>query len=167
MKRSKFTEEQILEIVREAEAGRKVADGVSQERHQRADVLPLEGEVRRDGGQRDAAPEAARGRESAIEEDRRRSDARQSGAEGGGRKKVVSPSARRVAVGWLRTGRHESAALVPGARAQTASWRYQRSRQCPTDDRVAGTELQAHAAVALAVWVSSAACPGRTRWPGR
>ena len=59
MKRSKFTDEQILAIVREGEAGRKVADLVPHPRDHRADVLPLEGEVRRDGVERDAAPEAA------------------------------------------------------------------------------------------------------------
>ena len=43
MKRSKFTDEQILAIVREGEAGRKVADLVRHPRHQRADLLPREG----------------------------------------------------------------------------------------------------------------------------
>ena len=49
MKRSKFTDEQILAIVKEGEAGRKVADLCRHARDHRADVLPLEGEVRRDG----------------------------------------------------------------------------------------------------------------------
>ena len=51
MKRSKFTDEQILAIVKEGEAGRKVADLCPHARHHRADVLPLEGEVRRHGAQ--------------------------------------------------------------------------------------------------------------------
>ena len=51
MKRSKFTDEQILAIVKEGEAGRKVADVVPGARDHRADVLPLEGEVRRHGAE--------------------------------------------------------------------------------------------------------------------
>jgi hypothetical protein len=43
MKRSRFTDEQILAIVKEGERGRKVVD-LSEPRHHRADVLPLEGE---------------------------------------------------------------------------------------------------------------------------
>ena len=51
MKRSKFTDEQILAIVKEGEAGRKVADlcrthGITEQTY-----LPLEGEVWRDGAQ--------------------------------------------------------------------------------------------------------------------
>jgi putative transposase len=50
MKRSKFTDEQILAIVKEGEAGRKVADlcranGITEL------LLPLESEVRRHGAQ--------------------------------------------------------------------------------------------------------------------
>jgi Transposase len=44
MKRSKFSDEQILAIVKEGEAGRKVADLC---RHHGTDVLPLEIQVRR------------------------------------------------------------------------------------------------------------------------
>ena len=54
MKRSKYTDEQILAIVKEGEAGRKVADlcrTVPHVRDHRPDVLPLEGEVRRHGAQ--------------------------------------------------------------------------------------------------------------------
>ena len=80
MKRSKFTDEQILAIVKEGEAGRKVADLSPHARHHRADLLPLEGQVRRNGAQRDAAPEAARRRESPAETDRGRADAGHPGA---------------------------------------------------------------------------------------
>ena len=55
MKRSKFTDEQILAIVREGEAGRKVADlvrthGISERTYYRGKA--------RDGAGRDAAAEA-------------------------------------------------------------------------------------------------------------
>ena len=61
MKRSKYTDEQILAIVKEGEAGRKVGDMVPCARDHGADVLPLESQVRRHGAERDAALEAARG----------------------------------------------------------------------------------------------------------
>jgi putative transposase len=76
MKRSKFSDEQILAIVKEGEAGRKPADlcrtyGITEQTY-----LPLEGQVRRDGAQRDATTQAARGRESPIETDRRGANVR-------------------------------------------------------------------------------------------
>jgi len=40
---------------------------LSRARHHRADVLPLDGQVRRDGAQRDAAAQGARG-ESALKQ---------------------------------------------------------------------------------------------------
>ena len=60
MKRSKFTDEQILAIVKEGEAGRKVADlfGPTASPSRR---ITAEGEIRRDGIERDAAAEATRG----------------------------------------------------------------------------------------------------------
>jgi putative transposase len=51
MKRSTFSDEQILAIVKEGEAGLKVADLCRANGITRADVLPLESEVRRDGAQ--------------------------------------------------------------------------------------------------------------------
>src|SRR6185503_6865857 len=58
---------------RDRQGGRSGTEGrgsLSYPRHHRADVLPLEGTIRRHGTERDAAPQAARGRESAIEADR-------------------------------------------------------------------------------------------------
>ena len=93
MKRSKFTDEQILAIVKEGEAGRKVADlcrthGITEQTY----YLSLESQIWRHGTERDAAPQAARGRKSALEADRRGADAGYPGVEGGGRKKMVSPT---------------------------------------------------------------------------
>ena len=47
MKHGRFTEEQIIEILQEQEAGQKTADGVSQAWDQRCDILQMEGEIRR------------------------------------------------------------------------------------------------------------------------
>jgi Transposase len=49
MKRSKFTDEQILAIVKERKAGRKVADLSRTHRITEQTYYPLEGEVWRDG----------------------------------------------------------------------------------------------------------------------
>jgi hypothetical protein len=52
MKKSWFTEPQIVAIPKEGEAGLAVAAAGAQVRDQRGDVLPLEGEVRRGRGAR-------------------------------------------------------------------------------------------------------------------
>ena len=146
MKRSKFSDEQILKIVREGEAGRKVADlcrthGITEQTYYR-----WKSKVRRPRAQRDAAAEAARGRESPPEADRGRANARHSGVESGGGKKVVGPSAKRVAVGWLvdaRTTSLRRACRVVGL--STATWRYRRRGRA--DNAALLARLQVHAAV--------------------
>jgi hypothetical protein len=60
MKRSKYTDEQFLAIVKESEVGRKVAGPVSRQGDHRADVLPLDRTIRRHGAERDATPEQLR-----------------------------------------------------------------------------------------------------------
>jgi hypothetical protein len=103
MKPSRVTEEQIIAILREQEAGAATAD-VSRkhgilERH----VLQMEGQVWRSGGFRRQAAEDAGGREREAQEAVGRGDARQRHAQGCRIKKMVTPAARREAVARLRS----------------------------------------------------------------
>ncbi len=97
MKRSRFSEEQIIGILRETQAGKSVK-AVWRAQRERGDVLQLEVEVWGHGRERGAsassdgrrgwAPEATGGRFVGSEPD----------LEGSERKKMVSPSTRRRAV---------------------------------------------------------------------
>ena len=126
MKRSKFSDEQILAIVKEGEAGQKVADlsrtyGITEQTYYRwkAKYGGMElSEMQR--------TETGRGREPPTETDRGRANARHSGAQGGRRKKVVGPIARREAVGWLQTRGTSLRRACRVIGLSTATWRYQR-----------------------------------------
>jgi hypothetical protein len=71
MGESRFAEEQIIAILREAEAGPKAEELWRRHWRQRADPLPLEVEARRDGSQRGQEPSPARGGEPPPEADGR------------------------------------------------------------------------------------------------
>src|SRR5215469_8930571 len=101
MKRSRFSEEQIIGILQEQEAGAKTGGGVPQARRQRCDLLQVEGQVWRDGGVGGPAAEGAGGRERQVKEAAGRGDARQRDAAGRGGKKMVTPAARREATAHL------------------------------------------------------------------
>jgi putative transposase len=61
MKRSRFTEAQVIGILKEAEAGAKTADLARKHAVSEHTIYPLEGEVWRHDGERAATTEAARG----------------------------------------------------------------------------------------------------------
>jgi hypothetical protein len=74
MKRKRFTEEQIIAVLREHEAGAKGGPG-AQARDLRGDAVQLEGQVRRPGRVGRDAAEGAGGGEREAEEAARRADA--------------------------------------------------------------------------------------------
>ena len=101
MKRSKFTEEQIIGILRGA--GSRCEDGgaVPSARDQQRDLLRVEGQVRRDGRVGREAAEGARGGERPSEAAPGGVAARPGCIEGSPVAKVVTPAARREAVAIL------------------------------------------------------------------
>lgn len=95
MKRSRFTEQQIVGVLKQAEAGVPVKGPVQEDRDFGSNVLQLEGEIRgleRLGAE---APAGAGSRERAAEEDVCGSRAGERGDQGGFESKVVTPSERR------------------------------------------------------------------------
>ena len=82
MKRKRHTEEQIIAILKEHEAGMKTADLCRKHGISEATLLQLEGQVRRARGLRGQAAEGAGERERQAEEAAGGRHARQRGAEG-------------------------------------------------------------------------------------
>ncbi|RVE95640.1 hypothetical protein CN234_36270 [Sinorhizobium meliloti] len=95
MKRSKFTEEQIISILREQEAGAKTAELCRKHGMSEATFYGLEGQVRRHGCFRCEAAEGLGGRECQAEAALGGGDAGSGGVEGPFVPKVVTPVARR------------------------------------------------------------------------
>ena len=101
MRKSKFTESQIVGILKEAESRRAGARPAATARREPGVVLPLAAQVcRRLGGRREAAARA-RGGEREAETDVRRSGPGERGHQGRALPKTVTPSAKRQVLAVL------------------------------------------------------------------
>ena len=105
MKASRFSEAQKAFVLKQGADGVAVGGGLPEGRDQPGDLLQLEEEVRRPAADRDAAAEAARGRERQAEADRRGPDAGQGDAAGRRPPKALRPARQRKLVdevcgGW-------------------------------------------------------------------
>ena len=144
MRKSRFTEEQIIGV--SAGAGGRRQDGgcVPQARDQPGDVLPVEGEVRRLGGFRGAsAAHVGSGEQAAVASAGGR-DVGQRGVERRRVKKMVTSAARRSAVVAAREAHGISerrTCMILGADRSVARYRSRRP-----DDAVARLRMRALAA---------------------
>ena len=101
MKRKRYSDEQIAFALRQAEGGTTVEE-ICRKLGVRADVLPVEEAVRRDGHGGDPQAEAARGGERQAEAACRRPEPGQDHAAGCFAKRMVRPGVRREVVGVLQ-----------------------------------------------------------------
>ena len=157
MKGSRFSEEQIIGVLREQEAGAKTRGGVPAARDLERDLLQVEGEVRRAGGLGGPAAEGAGGREPATEEAAGRVDAGQRGAQGPARKKRLKPAARREAV-----------STADGASRAESATRMQAGRDRSFDPAlsVADDRTTRHCASDCGSWPRSADASAIGGWAG-
>ena len=98
MRKSGFTEGQIVEILKQGEAGGTDRPDPAPAQHQQSDVLPVAGEVRRRVRRRAEAVEGARGREFQAEADICRARPGECRDQGRPEPKAVTPSAKREVV---------------------------------------------------------------------
>jgi putative transposase len=103
MKRARFSEEQIIAILKEAEGGAKVTELCRRHGISDATFYTWRSKVRRSGSVGDAPAAPARGGESAAEVDRGRSGTGYSGSQGRIGKKRLRPAVKRAMVVELMT----------------------------------------------------------------
>ena len=121
---------------RERHPGRR---GLSQAGHCRADLLPVETEVCRDGDRRAPAIAGGRGREPALEATGGRPHLGQTDAAGGTPKKLVKPAQKRAVVQFFRVGYQVSerrACQVVGIARSSYRYRSQAQDQAPLRRRL-------------------------------
>ncbi|MGJ3627025.1 transposase [Sphingomonas sp. MMS24-JH45] len=130
MKRKQFTEEQIIGILKEAEAGAVVTELCR--KHGMSSATYYAWKATRSSAESTEATAVDRGGERTAQAAARGHDARQRGSEGSAVKKMVAPAAKRQAVAHLQAtlGMSERRMLLsPGA--DRTSMRY---RSCRSDD---------------------------------
>ena len=136
MKRSKFTEEQVIAILREQKAGAKTADVCRRHGIRSATFYAWKAKY---GGMRGEAAAGARGREREAEASAGGRHARQYRAEGSAGKKMVTPAARRSAVAHLQKAYEMSerrACLVAGADQSMIRYRSRRADDAKVRERL-------------------------------
>lgn len=106
MKRSRVSEEQIIGILKEHQAGARRGGVVPQARDNRYYILQMAVEVWRNGGVRRAAAEDAGKRERQTEEDVGRADDGCGDTERNARNKPLTPGSRRNALDWAMKSCH-------------------------------------------------------------
>ena len=115
MKAKRFSQEQIIGVLKEAEAGAKTKDLCRRHEISEATFYNWKAQVRRGDGVGGAAVEGARAGERQAQTTVGRSRARQSGAEGSIAPKMVNPQAKRAAVETLMTERSLEVTRACGA----------------------------------------------------
>ena len=129
MKQKRFSVEQIVAVLKQAEAGVPLAELLRRVRSVRADVLSMEKAIRRVRGGSGSPVQAAPGREHRIEVGGSRSNAGQDDVAGCAVKKILKPSRRRQMVEYLHDSyRVSERRACRVARMHRATFRYRSYR---------------------------------------